>query len=78
MPTPTLTYDREANAVYIRFSGNAIAETVELSESVSVDVDAIGEPIGFEILHAASPGLAGVPALPDTAVLRDLLRGSSA
>lgn len=74
MTSPTLTYDREANAVYIRFSANTIEETVELSDSVYVDMDANGEPVGFEILHAASPNLAGIPVLPETAALRDLLK----
>ena len=74
MTSPTLTYDRDANALYIRFSTNAIEETVELSESVYVDVDRDGEPVGFEILDAASSHLAGIPALPETAALSDLLK----
>lgn len=74
MTNPTLAYDRDANALYIRFSTNSIADTVELSDSVYVDVDANGEPVGFEILHAASADLAGIPVLPKTAALRDLLK----
>lgn len=78
MTSPTLTYDRNANALYIRFSTHEIAETVELSETVYVDMDADGEPVGFEILHAASAGLEGIPSLPDTAALRDLLKTDAA
>lgn len=74
MTSPTLAYDRGANALYIRFSTNTIEETVELSDSVYVDVDANGEPVGFEILHATSADLASIPALPETAALRDLLK----
>lgn len=73
MTSPTLAYDRDANALYIRFSTNVIEETVELSDSVYVDVDANGEPVGFEILHAASTELASIPSLPETAALTDLL-----
>lgn len=72
MMTSTLTYDREAKALYICFSTITIAETVELSETVYVDLDGDGEPVGFEVLHAASPDLGGIPAMPDTAALRDL------
>lgn len=73
MTSPTLRYDREANALYIRFSDHPVSETVELSESVYVDMDSDGEPVGFEILHAASSRLDQIPALPDTAALRDLV-----
>lgn len=74
MTSPTLTYDREANALYIRFSRNPIAETVALSDAVYVDVDGDGEPVGFEVLHTTSADLAGIPALPASAAFRDLLK----
>lgn len=77
MASPTLAYDREANALYIRFTDQEVAETVELSESVYVDMDADGEPVGFEILHAEPSGLASIPAPPDTAALRDLVKSSA-
>jgi len=38
-----------------------------------VEVDDNWEPIGFEILHAASPDIAYIPALLETAELGDLL-----
>ena len=49
---PTLEYDEEANALYLRFSSGDIDETIVLSDSVYVDVDANGDPVGIEILHA--------------------------
>lgn len=78
MSDPTITYDRDANALYIQFSMNEIAETVALSDSVYVDVDADGEPVGFEILHAASADLDGFPTLPASGTLRDLLKPRAA
>ncbi len=77
MTSPTLTYDREANALYIRFSNHEIAETIELSESVYVDMDTSGEPIGFEILHAEQSRFESIPALPDSAALRDLVKSNA-
>ena len=74
MTSPTLTWDREANALYIRFSKARIVETVELSESVYVDLDEDGEPVGFEVLQAEPDVLAGIPTLPDTAALRVLMK----
>lgn len=74
MTSPTLTCDREANAVYIQFSDAEVAETVGVSESVYVDMDSNGEPVGFEILHAEPSVLAHIPELPDTAALRDLVK----
>jgi uncharacterized protein YuzE len=77
MTSPTLTYDRDANALYIRFTSHDVAETVELSESIYVDLDREGEPVGFEVLHAEPEVLAALPATPNTAVFRDLLRQSA-
>lgn len=74
MTSPTLTYDPEANALYIQFSTVDVAETVELSESVYVDIDSKGEPVGFEILHAEPSLLERIPALPDSVALRDLVK----
>jgi uncharacterized protein YuzE len=74
MTSPTLTYDREANALYIRFSSASVAETVELSESVYVDLDADGAPVGFEVLHAEPDVLSSIPMPPDTAGFRDLVK----
>lgn len=78
MTSPTLTYDPEANAIYLRFSDEEIAETVELSDTVYVDIDADGNPVGFEVLDANSAWLASMPALPDSAALKDLIRHRAA
>ena len=77
MTSPTLTYDREANALYIRFSKASVAETVGLSESVYVDLDEDGDPVGFEVLHAEPEALSSIPALPGTAAFRDLVRSQA-
>jgi uncharacterized protein YuzE len=77
MTSPTLAYDPEAEALYIRFTDHVVAETVGLSESVYVDMDRDGEPVGFEILHAEPARLARIPTLPDTAALRDLLTATA-
>lgn len=54
MNSPTITYDPDANALYVRFSQGEIGETVELSESVYVDVDADRVPVGLEVLDVTS------------------------
>ncbi len=78
MKSSTLTYDPEVKALYIQLSDNEIAETLELSDSVYVDVDAEGEPVGFEVLHAAPSLIASLAGLPDAAALRDLMDSTAA
>jgi len=78
MNSPQVTYDPQANALYMRFSDNAIAETLELSESVYVDVDADGVPVGLEVLDASSSLLAGVPRISDATARRDLMDSTAA
>lgn len=74
----TLTYDPDAKALYIQLTEADVLETVELAKGVYLDIDADGQAIGFEILNADTALLAGIPTLPDTAVLRDLLKPSAA
>ena len=69
--SPKITYDPEANALYMRFSDNEIAETLELSESVYVDVDSDGVPVGLEVLDATSSLFID---RPDAAALKELMR----
>ncbi|MGN6032960.1 MAG: DUF2283 domain-containing protein [Thermomicrobiales bacterium] len=76
--SPTLTYDREANALYLRLTAKPIDETIALSDSVYLDVDAEGEPVGLEILDASTVDLATIPDMPATALLRDLVRPQAA
>jgi uncharacterized protein YuzE len=78
MNSPKITYDPKANALYLRFSDNEIAETLELSESVYVDVDSDGAPVGLEVLDATSSLFAGHPSLADGAVLKELMHESAA
>jgi uncharacterized protein YuzE len=77
MKSSTLTYDPEVRALYIELSDNEIAETLELSESVYVDIDANGEPVGFEILHAAPSLVATLADMPNAIALRDLMHPSA-
>jgi uncharacterized protein YuzE len=78
LKSPVITYDAEANALYIRFSQDEIAETLELSRSAYLDVDTEGAPIGFEILHADPELGADVAALPEGSVLSDVLKPTTA
>lgn len=48
-----MTYDPEADAVYIRLSGNAIKETEE-SGLLVYDLDADGRIVGIEIFPASA------------------------
>lgn len=72
-----ISYDPQAKAVYVELSDNLITETVQLSESVYVDLDSHGEPVGFEVLDAERCLFAGLPTLPATFRLRDLVDRAS-
>ncbi len=45
-----IEYDPEANALYITLREGRVDHTEEVTESVSVDLDAEGRPVGIEIL----------------------------
>jgi uncharacterized protein YuzE len=49
----TTTYDRDANAIYIRLApkGTAIEETREVADNVRLDFDAAGKLVGIEVLE---------------------------
>lgn len=49
-----IKYDKEANAVYLRFKDGDIAESDEIKEGLIVDYDDEGNPIAIEILNADS------------------------
>jgi uncharacterized protein YuzE len=50
--TPTVEYDAEANAAYIRFSGEAVQESEEVSAGIVLDYDAEGRIVGMEVMQA--------------------------
>jgi uncharacterized protein YuzE len=78
MKSPTVQYDADAEAVYIRFSVAEVAETVEVSDSLYIDVDANGDPIGIEVLGVDSTALANLPGVQNETELRQLLKGRAA
>lgn len=47
-----VNFDREADALYVRFSDAAIAETSDDRPGVMLDYDAEGRPVAIEILRA--------------------------
>jgi uncharacterized protein YuzE len=51
-----ITFDKEADAVYIYFKDIAegeVAQTISLNEEVNIDLDVNGKTIGIEILEAS-------------------------
>jgi uncharacterized protein YuzE len=49
-----LTYDEQADAVYVQFRRSSVTRTEELSDRVAVDYDADGRPLGIEFLNVSS------------------------
>lgn len=78
MNNPTLEYDDEANALYLRFSQATVENTIVLSDSVYVDIDVNGDPIGIEILHATPAQLPNAEMLDQAVTLRELLKSEAA
>ena len=73
--------DPDVNALYIEVRAGEVAKTLEVSESVFVDVDEEGAPLGMEFVNADDfiPFLrehAGGVEVP--AELRDLLEAPTA
>jgi len=52
MSKPTVSYDAEADAAYIRFSSGKVKESEEVSEGIVLDYDEDGRIIGMEVLDA--------------------------
>jgi len=52
MSDPTLSFDSEVRALYLRFTDRPVTRSVELSETAYIDVYDRGEPVGLEILEA--------------------------
>ena len=51
--TPTVKFDPAANAAYIRFSGEAVLESEEVSEGIVLDFNENGRIVGMEVLEAS-------------------------
>lgn len=52
MSKPTVSYDAEADAAYIRFSPGEVEESEEVSAGIVLDYDANGHIIGIEVMDA--------------------------
>ena len=48
--SPTVHYDRDTDAAYIRLSPEKVAESEEVSDGVVLDYDADGRIVGMEVL----------------------------
>jgi uncharacterized protein YuzE len=53
------TYDREADALYVRFADSPIVESKEVANGVVLDFDDQGKIVGFEFLDARKHLTAG-------------------
>ncbi len=57
-------YDRDADALYVRFADGKIAESEEVSPGVVIDFDAEGRIVALEVLSASRHLAAGaIPAV---------------
>ena len=48
------TYDKEADAMYIRVKDGRVHKTLEVSDAVNIDVDKKGRALGVEILYISA------------------------
>ncbi|MDP2914520.1 MAG: helix-turn-helix domain-containing protein [Candidatus Aminicenantes bacterium] len=48
-----VSFDRKANAAYIKISDSSIKETKEISDYCNVDIDANGKIVGVELLFVS-------------------------
>lgn len=48
------TYDLKSDSAYfyLNYGANSVVETTELSDSILVDLDSLGRPVGIEVLNA--------------------------
>lgn len=49
-----ITYDLQAKAGYVYFSGRSVARTVECADSIYLDLDRRGQLIGIELLQISN------------------------
>ena len=47
-------YDAEVDALYVRFTEAAIADTEEVRPGIMLDLDAAGRIVGIEVLEAST------------------------
>ena len=67
-----ITYDREVDALYIRFKETTVT-TKHLAEGIAADYDADGHLAGIEILDAVK--LLGDPQIFKQVILEDIALG---
>ena len=48
------TYDKEADAMYIRVKKGKVHKTLKVSDMILVDVDKKGQALGLELLFVSS------------------------
>jgi uncharacterized protein YuzE len=57
-----VTYDPEADATYVSLADTPVTKTRQFGDSVSVDLDQIGNPVGVELLMTPASVTSGVLA----------------
>ena len=55
-----VTYDPEADATYGSLTDTPVAKTRQFGDSVSVDLDEVGSPVGVELLMTPASVTSGV------------------
>jgi uncharacterized protein YuzE len=73
-----VTYDPEGNATYVKLSDATVATTEQFGDSLAVDLDNTGEPVGVELLIAPATATSAtlaplVRSYPSLSVIEDLL-----
>ena len=53
VPTMKLHYYPETDSLYVEFTAQPGAETIEVAEGLNVDLDAKGDVVGFDIDRAS-------------------------
>jgi uncharacterized protein YuzE len=49
-----VTYDKVADALYMKLSNGKVSKTLEINESLNVDIDEHGQTVGIEVLDVSS------------------------
>lgn len=49
-----VTYDKVADALYMKLSSGKVSKTLEINESLNVDTDEHGQTVGIEVLDVSS------------------------